>query len=394
MADLYGSFGRLQLDACTRCRLCADVCPAVDASRDGELSGVYRLAAMKTIGRRENGFFQRLFRSKPPSVEELRAFADTVFRCTLCGNCEAVCPVNIGLKDLWLSLRADLVGKGTYPEPVDGILSNIESSGNVFDEENDERADWVEDLRDAPDDGYLREKAEVIYFAGCVASFFPLAQKIPMDLARIFDASGVDFSLLGEEEWCCGFPLLGAGLQDSLEDLITHNIRAVEAKGAKEVVFACPGCFHMWQTQYPATVKLSHSTQFLLELIEEGRAPLKPLSINVTYHDPCDLGRASHVYEAPRRIIKAIPGITLTEMERNRDNCLCCGGGGNLEMIDPKLSGKIAELKVEQVLETGADMVVTACQQCIRTMTAQIRHRKLDVEVIDITELVRRSMDA
>jgi len=393
MTDSLSILERLQLDACTRCRLCADVCPAVDAGKDGELSGVYRLAEMKKIFCGGSGLLQKLFRRRPPTDEELDAFADTVFRCTLCGNCQAVCPVNIGLKDLWLSLREDLVVKGAYPKPVDGILSNIKSSGNVFDEENDERADWVEDLRDAPDDGYLRERADVVYFAGCVASFFPLAQKIPMDLARIFDGSGVDFTLLGEEEWCCGFPLLGAGLQEPLNDIVAHNIGAVETKGAKEVVFACPGCFHMWQTRYPADIKLSHSSQFLLELIESGRTPLKPLSLNVTYHDPCDLGRASHVYEVPRRIIRAIPGVSLTEMERNRDNCLCCGGGGNLEMVDPELSGKIAELKVEQVLETGADMVVTACQQCIRTMTAHIRRRKVNLEVIDITELVRRAME-
>jgi len=392
--DEYSFYDRLQIDACTRCRLCADVCPAVDAAADGQLSGVYRLSELGGMLRRRKGLLRKVFGLKPPTEDQLKAFAETVFRCTLCGNCQAVCPVNIHLKDLWLALRRDLVGDGTYPEKIDMIQANLEASRNVFDEENEERADWVEDLRDAPDDGFIRDRADVVYFTGCVASFFPLAQRIPMDLAAILEAVGVDFSLLGEEEWCCGFPLLGAGLTDSLGPIIAHNLAAVGEKGAAEVVFACPGCFHMWQTHYPKEVKLSHSTQFLLELMREGRIPLKQVPVKVTYHDPCDLGRASHVYGAPREILGAIPGVTLVEMARNRENCLCCGGGGNLEMIDADLSGKIAEEKVRQVMATGAEIVVTACQQCIRTMTGHIRRNQLDIEVMDITGLVHRALDA
>ncbi len=250
----------------------------------------------------------------------------------------------------------------------------------------------MEDLRDAPDDGYVRERAEVVYFTGCVASFFPLAQKIPMDLAGIFEAADVDFTLLGEDEWCCGFPLLGAGLTDALAPMIDHNVAAVLERGASEVVFACPGCFHMWQTHYPRDIKLTHSTQFLLQLMKDHRIPLKDMPLTVTYHDPCDLGRASGVYDVPREILRLLPGVRLIEMERNREDCLCCGGGGNLEMIDASLSEKIAAEKVRQVSATGAEAVVTACQQCVRTMTGHIRREKLDIEVMDITGLVCRAL--
>jgi len=389
----YTFYQRLQIDACTRCSICADVCPAVDAAEDGQLSGAYRLSELARVLRSGEGLLRRVLGLKPPTGEQLSAFAETVFRCTLCGNCQAACPVNIDLKELWLSLRRDLVCKGAYPGKIDMIRDNIESSHNVFDEENDERADWVEDMRDGPDDGYQREEADVVYFAGCVASFFPLAQEIPMDLAGIFEAAGVNFTLLGEEEWCCGFPLLGAGLTDSLQEVIDHNVAAIREKKAQQVVFACPGCFHMWRSHYLEDLKLSHSTQFLLDLIEQERIPLKEVPLTVTYHDPCDLGRASRVYEAPRAILRALPGVTLVEMARNREDCLCCGGGGNLEMIDADLSGRIAEEKVNHVLETGADVVVTACQQCIRTMTGHIRRHQLDIKVMDITALVRQALD-
>jgi len=389
----YSLYEFMQMEACTNCRLCAEICPAVSASNDGHLSGAYRLDELRKIVRKRKGLFKRFFGLKEPTAEELKAFSETVFRCTLCGNCQVVCPVGLSLKDLWLSVRSDLVDRHAYPDKVDMIRDNLEKSHNVFDEDNDERSEWVEDLRNPPDHGYLREKAEVVYFTGCVASFFPLAQKIPMDIAGLFEAGDVDFTLLGEEEWCCGFPLLGAGHRGSLDSIIEHNLSAVREKGAGKVVFACPGCFNMWKEHYPGEFEIIHSTQFLLDLIRTGRLTLKEVPLTVTYHDPCDLGRASNVFDAPREIIEAIPGVELIELKRNRENCLCCGGGGNLEMIDAGLSGDIAKQKVEEVLETGAQTVVTACQQCVRTMTAHVKRNKIKLEVIDITALLHRAID-
>jgi heterodisulfide reductase subunit D len=247
-------------------------------------------------------------------------------------------------------------------------------------------------MRDAPDHGYLKEKAEVVYFTGCVASYFPLAQKIPVALSEVFDASGVDFTLLGAEEWCCGFPLLGAGLKKMLGGFIEHNVAAVRAKGAKRAVFACPSCYQMWREHYPHAFHISHASEFLMELVKDKRVPLKDLPLKVTYHDPCDLGRGAHVYEAPREVIRSIPGVNLIELPRNRRDCQCCGGGGNLEMMDAKLSSEIAKRKIEEVLGTGAQAVVTSCQQCVRTMTTYVKRNKVPIEVMDITELVRKAL--
>jgi heterodisulfide reductase subunit D len=120
--------------------------------------------------------------------------------------------------------------------------------------------------------------------------------------------------------------------------------------------------------------------------------PLKQLDLTVTFHDPCDLGRGSHEYDAPRRVIDAIPGVKLIEMSHNRENCLCCGGGGNLEMMDSKLSGEIAKAKIDEVTATGAKVVVTACQQCVRTMNTYVRRNKLSLEVMDIVQLVQKAL--
>lgn len=383
----------MEMEACTNCRLCADICPAVLASREGTLSAAYRVKGLREILKGRVGFLKKFFKRNEVAAERLKEFSDTVFRCTLCGNCQEVCPVGIHLKDLWLSVRTDMVHSDAYPKKIDMIRDNLLESHNVFAEDNEERADWVEDVDSAPEHGYLKDTAELVYFTGCVAAYFPMAQKIPIALAEIFDAAGVDFSLMGEDEWCCGFPLLGAGLVEIVQGFVDHNVEAVRRKGASQVVFACPSCYQMWREHYPDRFSLFHSTQFLRRLLEEGRIRLKPLSMKVTYHDPCDLGRGAREFDAPRDIIRAIPGVEFVELPQSREECQCCGGGGNLEMMDAGLSAEIGRRKIDQVLSTGADAVITSCQQCVRSMTAHVRRNKVKLEVLDITQLLHRALD-
>jgi heterodisulfide reductase subunit D len=315
-----------------------------------------------------------------------------VFRCTLCSNCQEVCPLGIRLKELWLSLREDLVQEKAYPSKIDMIRMNLAKSRNVFGEDNAERGEWVEDMRKPPADSYVRPRAEVVYITGCVSAYFPLAQKIPIALAEIMDASGVDFTLLGEEEWCCGFPLLGAGLMEMFEDFRAQNLAAVRAKGAGTVVFACPSCYQMWREHYHTNLELLSAPELLLRLVRAGKAPLTELPLTVTYHDPCDLGRGARVFEEPREVIRAIPGVTLVELPQSRENCMCCGGGGNLEMVDADLAARIAKAKIDEVLSTGAQAVITSCQQCVRTMTSHVKRNKIQIEVLDIVQLVRKAL--
>jgi len=388
----YSARQLLEMEACTNCQLCADVCPAVSASEEAKLSAIYRMKGLKHILKGRTGIFQKLFGAKVPTEEEWKAYSDTVFRCTLCGNCQEVCPVGIHLKNLWLSLRQDLFHSRVYPDKINMICENLAESHNVFAEDNEERADWVEDMKEAPEEGLIKDKAQVVYFTGCVAAYFPLAQKIPIALAEIMERSNVDFTLLGEEEWCCGFPMLGAGLKDMLQPFVEHNLQAVKNKGAKKAVFACPSCYQMWREHYPREIEIAHASELLVDLVKKNRVPLKPLDITVTYHDPCDLGRGARVFEAPREVIRAVPGVKFVELPRNRENCQCCGGGGNLEMMDARLSSEIAKRKIEEILSTGAQAVVTSCQQCVRTMTTYVKRNKVQLEVMDITQLVHKAL--
>lgn len=382
----------IEMDACTNCQICADVCPAVTAAQDGELSGVYRIKGLKEIVKGRKGLLRKFFGKRELAEEDKAHFSDTVFRCTLCGNCQEICPVGIRLKDLWITLRHDMVHVDSYPEKIDMIRENLEETHNVFAEDNQERAEWVEDMRDPPDDGFIKDQAEVVYFTGCTAAYFPVAQKIPVAFAQIMEQGGVDLTLLGEEEWCCGFPLLGAGSMDMFQQFVDHNLEAIRKKGATKVVLACPSCYQMWREFYPHEFEIIHASQLIFELVKEKRIQLGELPLKVTYHDPCDLGRGARVFEEPREVIRSIPGVEFVELPRNRENCQCCGGGGNLEMVDAKLAAGIAGQKIDEVISTGAQAVVTSCQQCVRTLTTYVRRNKIAIEVMDITELVYRAL--
>ena len=382
----------VEIEACTRCGECLKYCPVYAQRNEEEIDPRGKIQAFKSFIRSQYGLWAKIFGPKKLDEEKLKKFSEMVYRCTLCGECSVSCPVSIDAKHLWTALRETLVEMGHFPEAAKRMKANVLQAHNISGDENEERTEWLEFLDELPDHQYQKEQAEVVFFVGCVASFFPLVQKIPLAFVEILNKAGVDFTLLGGEEWCCGFPLIGAGMKKEAGVLIRHNLEMVKEKGAKKVVFACPSCYHTWMEEYKTEVEIFHSTQFIKKLIDEGKITLKEKKIKVTYHDPCDLGRASGVYEAPREILRSIPGVELVEMAENREQCKCCGGGGNLEMVDPDLSAALAQEKINQIQATGADTVITACQQCVRTILTTARRKEIPINAMDITEFVLKNM--
>jgi heterodisulfide reductase subunit D len=319
-------------------------------------------------------------------------YRDIFSKCLLCGSCSVTCPSGVGLNKVFLNIRGEIArNRGPHPMVEKVVLSLVENH-NISDEDNEERGDWRDDLKDLPDHMYEKDRAEVVYFVGCVASFFPMVQTIPQNLVRILDKAHVDFTILGGEEWCCGFPLIGAGFPEKMREMMDHNLEKVKALEAKMVVFSCPSCYRTWNEFYDTDLGLFHDTQFIEKIIGDGTIHLGEVNTTVTYHDPCDLGRNSGVYDAPRQVLKAIPGLSLVELENNRAQSVCCGGGGNVEMVDSGLSGSVSQKKIEEIQRTGTKTVVTSCQQCVRTIKARVRRQKIDLNVLDITELVLKAM--
>jgi len=367
-----------EFDQCIKCGLCLSTCPI------GK-----ELFLEKYTPR---GKIQLAKRYAAGDLDISEHYRDIFAKCLLCGACSVTCPSGVKLTDVLVGMREEIVGKrGIHPN-VEPAMQSLVVNHNISDEDNIERGDWRDDIKELPDHMYEKERAEVIYFVGCVSSFFPMVQSIPQNMVRILETADVDFTILAGEEWCCGFPLIGAGTPEKMGELIEHNIEQVKGLGASKMVFSCPSCYRTWKEYYNTDLELFHSTQFIQRLIKEGAVALGELNKTVTYHDPCDLGRNGGVFDAPREVLGSIPSLTLVELENNRTQSICCGGGGNLEMADSGLSGSIARNKLAEIQRTGAKTVVTSCQQCIRTIKGKVRREKADLDVLDITDLVVRAM--
>lgn len=386
----------MELDACTRCGECVKACETYGRMGTELTAPAQKLKQFRAIlmGEGRGLFFSRLFK-KERSETEMQEFAKGVYSCTLCSRCTEVCPAKMDLLGLWFSMRQELADREVHPQNLNTARDAIGETHNVVNYPNEERATWVDFMVEAPEDLYQREKAEVLYYVGCMSSFSPAIQGIPQAYAQVLAKAGVDFTILGEKEWCCGFPLKAAGMLDQAEELIAHNIEMVRALGAEAVTFNCPSCYNTWLKEYAPRlpgVELLHSSQLLARLIKEGRLHPKALDLAVAYHDPCDLGRNSGVYQAPRDVLASVPGLRLKEPPDIRERAHCCGGGGDLEIVDAGLAGDVSLASYHALLNKGAEAIVTACPQCTRMFRASAQKSPNKVEVIDITELILKTL--
>lgn len=370
---------------CARCGYCQAVCPTYtelgweSAGPRGRMAVAMDCAA-----------------GRPLTAEQ----AKRVFECTLCGRCRDACATRIETGEIWHELRGRVVEAGFLDDwPLAIVRKNLASAHNITGDSAESRLLWQADLDLPTGDLNLRRGAGVVYFVGCVASSYPQTQGIAQSMAQLLARAGVRFTTLGGEEWCCGFPLMGMGLKADAIQLAEHNVETILDLGARTVVTTCPSCFHMWRDVYPAMtglgdrVRVVHATEFLAELLDEQALAPNPLEETVTYHDPCDLGRNSGVYEAPRAVLQAIPGLELVEMADNRERALCCGGGGNLEAVNADLVAAIAGRRLGQATATGARLLVTPCQQCKRTLAGAARRAKSRMKLQDVTEVLWRALE-
>jgi heterodisulfide reductase subunit D len=379
----------LEMDACTRCGECLRACESFRVKGDEGVSLLGMIRRRREFFRQDGSLLRKLFRRDGASEADWPHYQEGVFDCTLCGRCEAYCPVGIKTRDLAIAMRQELAtARCMLPKNLGRARDAVLEDGNIFGYPNDERALWAEFLDDLPADLLTKERADVLYFVGCVSSFSPAVQEIPQAFLRLLLKAGVDVGLLAGKEWCCGFPLIVGGLAEEAERLIRHNIESVQRLGAKTVVFNCPSCYYAWRRYYPLEgVRLMHSAEFIAELVRAGRLKFRSPEVSVTYHDPCDLGRGLGVYDAPREVLLALADDSYVELSPSRERALCCGGGGDVEIWDPELVGEINTTLTGAVEESGAGIVVQACPQCKRTTQRGLSAKGSAVRSMDIAEL-------
>lgn len=371
-----------ELAVCARCGYCLSVCETYDGLG-------WESASPRARIRQAAQLLEHPAEVEPQAMLRL-------FQCTLCSACTTVCPLDIDLRQVWLEARQVAHRHGLAPETLKTMGEAVSSRSNVFNLPNEERGEWLYYMEDAPEDLDMREQAEIVYFVGCVSSFSPAAQPITESFTRVMAAAKLDFAVMGEAEQCCGYPLLAAGQGDDAEALRKNNVAVVKSLGAKTVVFNCPSCTLTWREFYADDlpgVKFVHAVELLADLVGSGRLKLDNLPVTVTYHDPCDLGRNGHVYEAPRQALAAVPGLTLVETSHNRERGLCCGGGGDLEMIDPELTERVGINALHKLAGPGVETLVTACPQCVRMFKSAAEDSGKAVEVLDIVQVIDRALE-
>jgi len=326
----------------------------------------------------------------------------TFWLCTQCDACTVRCPRGIITSETMLNLRRWAIAEGLeLPSTLLQLKESVETTHNILHEDNESRLIWSANLEPVPEQltDLRRGRADVLLFAGCVSAMYPMAYSIPQSFVQIMEQTGVTYTNLAGAEWCCGYPLYGAGLEEEVAELALHNVERARELGPKYLVATCPSCYHTWRHIYPQYItdgfgfEVLHASELLAKLIGEGRIKLNGLDWVVTYHDPCDLGRKSEVYDDPRTIINSVPGITFKEMRNNRENALCCGGGGDVAMWEADVTEDIAERRMEQAKATGATAIISACQQCKRTLLQAARKTKTRIRVLDVTELVWQTME-
>ena len=390
---------------CYQCERCSSGCPTVPAMR-------YRPAQM--------------MRLTQFGLEDRLAADASIWQCVGCDNCTQHCPHNLSVRRLVEVMRQHVMQERYLVGGVDAVApptgeneilrkgvralgmlgERISAYHNVSGEDNAARLAWTDNLAEKPE-GLVRDtQAELVYFVGCVSAMFPMSYGIPQSFATVLGRAGVRFTTLGDEEECCGFPLLMAGQLRQAEGLIRHNVEQVRALGVPRVVTTCPSCYHMWHHTYPEVLgeplgfEVVHAVEVLAELVTEGGGDKqRRLELTeprrtgvVTYHDPCDLGRKSGIFDAPREVLRRVPGYTFVEMQQSREHALCCGGGGNLETFEAELVQDVAARRVAQAAEVGANVLVSACPQCVRTLSKAARAQRLRIRVLDLTQFVEMAL--
>ena len=320
--------------------------------------------------------------------------SEDLWLCATCGDCVQHCPRGVEIIDVMRSLRRLLVPDGVVPASIPnlrGFMTSIASVGNPWGQEPNDRANWANGLGVKE----FGEGTEMLYFPGCYPSYDPRLKKVAQATASILNRTGVDFGILGSKEMCCGESVRKAGNEALFKRLARENIKTFVENGVKKILVSSPHCYHTFKNEYPefmVNFEVIHVPQYLFQLIDEGRlVPTREYGKKVTYHDPCYLGRHNGIYDEPREVLKSIPGLELRELAESRENSLCCGmGGGRIWMETPK-SERFSDIRLEQAIEAGAEVLATACPYCI----TQFEDSRLTMEdseaiqIMDITEILQ-----
>ncbi|MBN1135724.1 MAG: FAD-binding oxidoreductase [Anaerolineae bacterium] len=364
--------------ACSQCGYCADECDQY-----------YGRGWESQTPRGKWYFLRQYIEGKAKWNQKM---VDTILACTTCELCNVRCCEDLPIEPSWLKLRGQLIhdeDRLTFP-PFEIMRQSMHKEHNIWAAYRVDRPKWM------PEEalGKLPERAEIAYFPGCTASY--VENDIAQATACLLYKAGVEFTYLGQDEACCGIPMLVAGLWDTWQEIMRHNIDAMKARGVKTVVTSCPACWLVWNTFYPEWAnklgidypfEAKHYSEILADKIESGALQFDhEVNMKVTWHDSCHMGRAGKIYEAPRQLIRAIPGIEFVEMEHHHQEAHCCGSVLSL-VADPDVGERVGDVRLAEAEAVGAQAVIAACPCCEVQLRVTADKTGRDLPIIDLTSL-------
>ena len=341
-----------------------------------------------------------LLQKEPTNVRQLIRRAqlgvpqavETLWWCTTCRACEELCPRGVPIAEVILALRSLAWKDRQAPGALSSVLWALYWDANPWRRPPSERARWANGLEVSA----FQPTDEILYYVGCTPSYDTRTQKVARALVSLFRAAGVSFGTLGDDEPCCGDAAYVLGQHDYLKQIVDANLQLFAKRGVQTIVTTSPHCYDLFLHQYPAANGFQplHYTQYLASLIDGGRLRFeKPFRKRVTFQDPCYLGRRNGIFDAPRQVLSAIPGLEMVEMARNREDALCCGGGGGRMWLETKAGERFSDLRVQEAAGTAAQVLVTACPHCIACLEDSVKLSGKRLRVMDLAEVVTEALE-
>ncbi len=386
----------LNLYACTECGRCEEQCPAANTGKPLSPKALVHDFKVDLLAQAGKVLAREADEVLPIVREGSPVAPDVLWSCTTCRACEDICPVNIEHLDLVIEARKyQVLMEASFPPEMQETFTNLENQSNPWGFANDTRADWTKGMDvplmcDKPD-------AEVLYFVGCAGSFDDRGKKIAQAMARVLQKAGVNFAILGPEEFCNGDMARRAGNEYLAQMLMQQNIEVLNQYKPRKILTGCPHCYNVIKNEYPqfgGNYQVVHHSEFLFDLHKQGRLVPAGKSLGpVTFHDSCYLGRWNGIYDAPRDLVVSMnAGRPLIEMERSRDKGFCCGAGGGRMFMEETLGERINFVRADEVLASGASTVAAACPFCATMLRDGILAREGSVEVKDIVEIIDEAL--
>jgi Fe-S oxidoreductase len=369
IADAVREAGGEELRSCYQCGTCTSVCPW------GNLVDFNPRKFIETV---------RL---------GLEGFEETSWTCVQCRMCQDRCPQEIDIPKLFQSVRNVLAEGGSTPPSLGIPIAGLRGDGNPWGEPREKKTAWAKKY-EVPE---VAPGAEVVLFACCANEYEARNQKDGRAVSELMKKARVSFGYLGAAGTCCGDLIATVGAEAVYAALQKTNVAALSKVAARTTIAISPHCLNAFRNRYPAVMGMTfrHVTELWDDLVREGGLkPVKAVAGKVTYHDPCYLGRHNGIYEAPRNVLKAIPGLELVEMDHHHDRSMCCGGGGGGAWMERPKGERLGDLRVREAVKTGADTLVTACPYCVQMLEASVLGLNLEgkLKVQTVSELLLDSI--